>query len=107
VRGEAIPELRAEGGFADAAFARQDEDLVLDAREALRDEWDVGVRAFGGGGADGLVGAAGAGVGFAGLLGLGAGAVLWYGELVWMLRSGGEGGGLADLALARRVWGRL
>lgn len=75
VRGEGVREHGGEGGFADAAFAAEDEDFVLDAGEARGDEGDVGVGAFGGGGADELVGAAGAGVAFAGEIGFGAGAV--------------------------------
>lgn len=65
-----------EGGFAHPALAAEDEDLVFDAREAGGDQRNVGVRAFGGGGADELVGAASAGVAFAGEVGFGAGAVL-------------------------------
>ena len=64
-----------KGGFAHAAFAAEDEDLVFDAGEAGGDEGDVGVGAFGSGGADGLVGAAGAGVTFTGEVGFGARAV--------------------------------
>lgn len=60
------------------------------AGEAFCDYGDVRVGAFGGGGADGLVWAAGAGVCFAGFLGLGAWAVfgLWGYEV-----GGGFGGG--------------
>ena len=64
-----------EGGFAHAAFAAEDQDFVLDAGEAGGYEGDVGVGTFGSGGADGLVGAAGAGIAFAGKVGFGAGAV--------------------------------
>jgi hypothetical protein len=45
---------------------------------------DIGVGTFGCGGADGLVGAAGAGIGLAGLLRVRAGTVFCGGVLVWM-----------------------
>lgn len=81
-------EERGEGGFADAAFAREDEDFVPDAREAGCDERDVGVGAFWGRRADGLVRAAGAGGGEAGGFGFGPGAVFGFG--------GDEGGFLGE-----------
>ena len=71
-----------EGGLADAAFAREDEDLVADGGKTGGDEWDVGVGPLGCGGADGLVGATRAGVAFACCFGLWTGAVLWRDGLV-------------------------
>lgn len=44
-------------------------------RETGGDEWDVGVWAFRGGGANGLVGAASAGITLAGQVRFGAGAM--------------------------------
>src|SRR5690606_22560754 len=67
---------RCECGLADAAFARENQDLVLDGGEAGGDERNVGIRAFGGRGADRLVGTAGACVCLAGLLAFWAGTVL-------------------------------
>lgn len=63
VGGEGVGEHGCEGGFADTAFAAEDEDFVVDGREAGGYEGEVGVGAGGGGGADGLVGTAGAGGG--------------------------------------------
>lgn len=50
---------------------------MSDLREALGDDWDVGVGAFGRGGADLLVWTAGTGITLACFLGLGAWAVFW------------------------------
>lgn len=91
-----------EGRFADAAFAAEDEDFVFDAGEAGGDEWDVGVGAFGDGGADELVGAAGAGVAFAGEGGFGAGAV--FCGLLGRVGIGQRGKGGVNLVLAQRAW---
>lgn len=77
VGGEGVGEHGGEGGFANTAFAAEDEDFVSYTGEARGDERDVGVRPFGGSGADRLVGAAGAGGALAGEGGFGAGAVFW------------------------------
>lgn len=72
-----VREHGREGGLADAALAGDDEQLVRDGGHACVDEGQVWVRAFGRRGADLLVGAAGAGVAFAGEIGGGAGAVFY------------------------------
>lgn len=51
---------------------------MLYPSEALRDDWDVGVRSFGCGGAYLLIGTAGAGIAFSCFLRLGAGTVFWF-----------------------------
>ena len=95
VRGEGVGEHGCEGGFADAAFAAEDEDFVVDGGEAGGYEGEVGVGAGGGGGADGLVGTAGAGGGGACEGGFRARAVFGFGgdegRVVF------EGGGEVDL----------
>lgn len=93
VGSEGVGEHGGEGGFADAAFAAEDEEFVFDAGEAGGDEWDVGVGAFGGGGADDLVGAAGAGGALAGEGGFRAGAVFWMVVRVDTNLDGEKGGG--------------
>lgn len=80
VGGEGVGEHGGEGGFADSALAAQNEDLVLDGREAGGDERDVGIGAFGGGGADLLIGTAGTGITLAGVLRLRAGTVFCSGS---------------------------
>jgi hypothetical protein len=70
-----VREHCAECALPDAAFAAEDEDLVLYGGEARGDDGYVRVRTFWGGGAYCLVGAAGAVVCFACLEGLGAGTV--------------------------------
>ena len=42
--------------FADPAFAGEDEDFMFDIGEAVGDRGEVGIRPFGGGGANTLVG---------------------------------------------------
>jgi hypothetical protein len=76
-----VGEHGGESGFPYPAFAGEDEDFVAHGGEAGCDEWDVRVGAFGRGGAYGLVGAAGAVVGFACLLRFGAGTVFCMAEL--------------------------
>lgn len=96
VGSEGVGEHGGEGGFADAAFAAEDEEFVFDAGEAGGDERDVGVGAFGGGGTDDLVGAAGAGGALAGEGGFGAGAVFWVVVRVDTDLDGEKGGGGGD-----------
>jgi hypothetical protein len=72
---EGVREHGGEGGFSDAAFAGENEDLVPDRGEARGYEGDVRIGAFGRRGAYLLVRAAGTVVGCAGLFGFGARAV--------------------------------
>jgi hypothetical protein len=57
------------------AFPRQNKHFMSDRRKPCCYMGDIGVGTFGCGGADGLVGAAGAGIGLAGLLRVRAGTV--------------------------------
>ena len=68
-----------KGGLADAPFTGEHEDLVSDLRKALGDDGDIWIGAFGSGGADGLVGTAGAGIALTGLFRLGTWTVFFYG----------------------------
>ena len=68
-----------ECGFADAAFAAEDEDFVIDSCETGCYEGDIGVGTLGCGGADALVGTAGAGIALACEGGFGAGTVFGFG----------------------------
>lgn len=52
---------------------------MSDLRKAFGDDGDIGIGAFGGGGADGLVGTTGAGIAFTGLFRLGAWAMFFEG----------------------------
>ena len=69
VGGEGVPKHCCEGGFSDAAFSGEDKDFVFYVGKAGGNEGDVGVGTFWSGCADDLVGTAGAGIGFAGLIG--------------------------------------
>lgn len=73
--GERKRQLRSERALADAALARQHQNLVPDATQALLYCSQVWVDALGGRRAGGLVGAAGASGGLAGLLALRADAL--------------------------------
>lgn len=77
VGGEGVRKHGCKSRFADAAFSRQDKDFVFDVGEAGGYEGDVGVGAFWGGGADDLVWAAGAGIGFASLIGFRSRTMFW------------------------------
>ena len=52
---------------------------MTDLRQAFGDDGDIWIRTFGGRGADGLIGTAGAGIAFTGLFGLGTWAVFFEG----------------------------
>ena len=52
---------------------------MSDLRQAFSDDGDIGIGAFGGGGADGLVGTASAGIAFTSLFRLGAWAMFFKG----------------------------
>lgn len=62
VVGKGVGEHGGKGGFADTAFAGEDEEFVGDGGETGADEGEVWVGAFGSGCADLLVGTAGASV---------------------------------------------
>lgn len=77
IGGEGVRKHGRKSGFSDAAFSREDKDFVFYVGEAGGYEGDVGVGALWGGGADNLVGAAGAGIGFAGLIGFRPRTMFW------------------------------
>lgn len=81
-QGEGEGELYGYAGFADAAFAGEDKEFMFYSGEARGYDGDVWVGPFRGGGADGLVGAAGAGVTFAREVGFWTGAVFCWGVVV-------------------------
>lgn len=97
VGGEGVRKHRCEGRFPDAAFSREDKDFVLYVGKAGGYDRDVGVGTFWGGSADGLVGAAGAGIRFAGLIGLRPRTMFW-GDTVSLIETlrwvRGRSGGL-------------
>lgn len=77
IRGEGVRKHGCKRGFADAAFSGEDKDFVFYVGEAGSYEGNVGVGAFWSGGADDLVWTAGAGIGFAGLIGFRPRTMFW------------------------------
>ena len=68
-----------ERRFADSSLSGEDQDLVSYLGESFGDDWDVGVGAFGRGGADLLVWATGTGIALSSLLGFRAWTVFCVG----------------------------
>ena len=77
---ERVCQLGRESALTNPAFSRQHDDDVFDAGEPLGDRKYFGVRAFGGGRANLLVGTTFARAAFARLVTLGARAIFNYGK---------------------------
>lgn len=77
VRGESVSQHRRERRLAHTTFAAKNKNLVFYVGETSGDERNVGIGAFGSAGADGLIGAAGAGIALACKIGFGTGTVFY------------------------------
>lgn len=93
-----------KGRLAYSAFAGENEDLVLDTSQALGNDRDIRVGAFGRRSADLLIGTSCTGVALAGFFGLGTWAVFWFLLVVGLRRYSPHWTGRSYLAPGLRDW---